>query len=82
MRRTYGTSMETNVGSTDKLVRIVVGAIAGIVSLGVLAGAVPLPTVLSPVLGVGALILLVTGFTGFCGLYTLLGVDTCPADHR
>lgn len=74
--------MEQNVGSTDKLVRVVLGAIAGIVSLAVLANAVSLPTVVAPVLGIAAVILLATGLTEFCGLYKLLGVDTCPVDAR
>lgn len=47
-----------------------------------LAGSVSLPTVLAPVLGAVALILLVTGLTSFCGLYAVLGVDTCDAGSR
>jgi len=74
--------MAKNVGATDQRVRIGLGAIAGLVSLAVLAGALPLPTLAAPVLGLGAIILLATGLTGFCGLYTVLGVDTCPADSR
>lgn len=74
--------MDVNVGQTDKTVRIVVGALAGVISLATLAGAVPLPALAAPVLGIGALILLVTAYTGFCGLYSVLGVDTCPADAR
>jgi len=74
--------MDVNVGQTDKTVRIVIGAIIGLLSLATLAGAVPLPAIAAPVLGVGALILLITGYTGFCGLYSVLGVDTCPVDAR
>jgi hypothetical protein len=74
--------MERNVGSTDKTARIILGALAGFVSLGILAGAVSLPAILAPVLGLGSALLLVTGFTGFCGLYGLLGVDTCSVDTR
>ncbi|MFC7078115.1 YgaP family membrane protein [Haloarcula halophila] len=74
--------MERNVGSTDKTARILLGALAGLFSLGILASAVPLPAILAPVLGVGSVILLATGFTGFCGLYGLLGVDTCSVDTR
>lgn len=74
--------MERNVGATDKRVRIGLGAIAGLVSIAVLAGALPLPPLAAPVLGLGAVILLVTGLTGFCGLYSVLGMDTCPADTR
>lgn len=72
--------MNQNVGATDKRVRTVVGAVAGAASLATLAGAAPLPTVAAPVLGVVALAMLATAATGTCGLYALLGVDTCPAD--
>jgi hypothetical protein len=68
--------MEHNVGTTDRTVRLGAGAVAGAASLGILANAVPLPTIASPVLGVAALILLATGTLGTCGLYSILGVDT------
>jgi len=74
--------MEQNVGTTDKAVRIGVGALAGLASLAILLGALSLPEILSPVLGVAAVVLLVTAFTGFCGLYAVLGVDTCPVGSR
>jgi len=74
--------MAQNVGATDGRVRIGVGAIAGLVSLAVLAGALPLPPLASPVLGLGAVILIGTGITGFCPLYSVLGMDTCPVDAR
>ncbi|KAA9396054.1 DUF2892 domain-containing protein [Haloarcula sp. CBA1130] len=74
--------MDRNVGATDKRVRIGLGAIAGLVSIAILAGVLSLPLLVAPVLGLGAVILLVTGLTGFCGLYSLLGMDTCPADTR
>lgn len=70
-------NMKANVGSADRQVRTVIGAIAGLVSLAILAKAVALPAVASPVLGVVALIMLGTAATGTCGLYSLLGVDTC-----
>lgn len=74
--------MAQNVGATDERVRIGLGAIAGIVSLAILAGAVPLPSLAAAVLGLGAVILLGTAVTGFCPLYSVLGMDTCPADTR
>jgi hypothetical protein len=74
--------MQSNVGATDRTVRIGLGAIAGLVSLGILLGALSLPPVLSPVLGVAALVLLATGLTSFCGLYAVLGVDTCATKAR
>jgi|AntRauTorcE11897_2_1112592.scaffolds.fasta_scaffold00014_111 hypothetical protein len=70
--------MNQNVGLTDKRARTVLGAVLGIGSLATLAGAVSLPALAAPVLGVVALILLVTAATGTCPLYSLLGVDTCP----
>ncbi|WP_254274604.1 YgaP family membrane protein [Haloarcula marina] len=74
--------MDRNVGSTDKTARILLGALAGLVSLSILASAVSLPAILAPVLGLASVILLGTGFSGFCGLYRLLGVDTCSVDAR
>jgi hypothetical protein len=69
--------MEPNVGATDRQVRTALGALAGASSLAVLAGVLSLPGVVAPVLGIAALVLLGTAATGTCGLYALLGVDTC-----
>ncbi|MFC6976368.1 DUF2892 domain-containing protein [Halomicroarcula sp. GCM10025709] len=74
--------MARNVGSADKTVRVLTGAVAGLLSLGVLGSVVALPAILAPVFGIASLILLVTGITGFCGLYSVLGVDTCSVDTR
>lgn len=72
--------MEENVGDTDSIVRIVLGAVAGILSLGTLADVLPsslaLPEIASPILGVIAIALLATGFTSKCGLYSALGMST------
>jgi hypothetical protein len=69
--------MERNVGDTDRLARIVLGAVLGLASLAILGDALGgVPAILSPVLGVVALVLLVTGATSTCGLYSLLGVNT------
>lgn len=72
--------MDQNVGETDRLVRTVVGAVAGAISLAILAGALSAPSVLSLVLGVLAIVALGTAVTGTCGLYSALGVSTCPRD--
>lgn len=72
--------MDTNVGSMDRKMRTLIGAVAGLLSLAILADALSLPEVASPVLGVVALVMLGTAATGTCGLYSLLGVDTCPAN--
>lgn len=69
--------MNRNVGSTDQSLRTVIGAVSGVASLAILAGSVSLPAVLSPVLGVVALMMLVTGTIGTCPIYAALGVDSC-----
>ena len=68
--------METNVGSTDKLVRIVIGALAGAISLATLAEAVALPSVAALALGVVAVLMLGTAFTNRCAVYSVLGMST------
>lgn len=72
--------MEENVGDTESIVRIVLGAVAGLLSLGLLANVVPssigLPMIASPILGVVAIALLATGYTSKCQLYSALGINT------
>lgn len=72
--------MKQNVGAQDQLVRTLLGAVLGSVSLGVLAGIVPGATWVSPLLGVASLGLFYTALTGVCGLYAALGIDTCSVD--
>lgn len=65
--------MTANVGSTDKIVRLVLALVALVVAL--LTG---LGSVLGIVLLVVAAVLAVTAFTGFCPLYRVFGLSTCP----
>jgi len=76
------TCMKKNVGTTDGTVRILLGAVAGLLSLGILASAVPLPPIASPIFGVVSIMMIGTSLTGFCPAYTLLGVDTCPVSPQ
>ena len=69
-------NMEENVGDTDGIVRILVGAVLGLASLGILLNMVPLDALYSPVLGVLSIVLLATGFTSRCALYSAVGVNT------
>lgn len=68
--------MIANVGTTDRALRLGVGALLILVALfsgwGLFAAAV----VKYGVVVIG-LILMATGAFRFCGLYTLLGVNTC-----
>jgi hypothetical protein len=61
--------MKQNVGSIDKILRIVVGiALIAATALHAL-----------PVWGYIGIVPLVTGIAGFCPAYALLGVNTCKA---
>jgi hypothetical protein len=64
--------MKTNVGMADKIFRIIVGIALIIISL-----VVAMSTALKIILLVVGIILIITALTGFCGLYTILGVNTC-----
>ncbi|MFB6092124.1 MAG: YgaP-like transmembrane domain [Haloquadratum sp.] len=68
--------MEQNVGQPDSIARIAIGAIAGLVSLGILAGMIDLSGVISLILGIIAIILLATGLYGTCPIYSALGMST------
>lgn len=70
--------MQSNVGAFDQTLRTGTGAAAGLASLAILGSVLSLPTVLSPLLGVVAVMMLVTATVGTCPVYSLLGVDTCP----
>lgn len=66
-----------NVGKKDATLRYVAAAVLIILSiltnanLGVAIG-----------LYIAALVLIVTGMVGFCGLYKVFGIDTCPLDTK
>ena len=60
--------MKSNVGGIDKVLRIVVGA--GLIG-GTVAGFLP-------VWGYIGVVPLLTGLLGWCPLYPLLGINTCP----
>lgn len=72
--------MDTNVGAADRQIRTGLGAVTGVAALVALAGAAPLPAVLAPILGVVSLVMLATAATGTCGIYALLGMDSCSME--
>lgn len=69
--------MQTNVGSTDRMIRAIVGIVAliGAVVLGIGSGGG------IALLALGA-IMVVTASVGFCPLYRMFGLSTCPAPRR
>ena len=62
----------TNEGTIDRAVRIVLGL--GILSLAFLGPRTPWAYV--------GIIPLATGLLGFCPLYRVLGISTCPVPRR
>ncbi len=61
--------MKANVGTVDRIVRIVVGLVLiGLSAMGTIG-----------VWGWIGVVPLVTGLFGFCPLYTMLGMNTCSA---
>ena len=64
--------MKKNVGSTDKIIRIVIAAVmAYLYFSGTLTGTAG---IIALVVGIAAML---TGLFGFCGLYSIIGVNTC-----
>lgn len=64
--------MKNNEGTTDRIVRVC----AGLLLIGLAA-----TQVLGPWAYVG-IVPLVTGAMGFCPVYKLLGMSTCPLNRR
>jgi len=63
--------MKNNMGSADRIIRVVIAVLFGIL---IFTNAVS--GVLAIVLGVIAVIFLVTALIGFCPLYTIFGWST------
>jgi len=65
--------MKKNMGNTDKIIRlIIVIGIAILYFTGVITGTIGI------VLLILAGVFLLTSLVGFCPLYTLFGMNTCP----
>jgi hypothetical protein len=66
--------MKKNMGSADRLIRLVIAAvIAALYFTNVITGT------LGIVLLVLAGVFVLTSLISFCPLYTLVGLNTCPA---
>lgn len=65
--------MNTNVGTTDRAIRfLIAAAAAALILTNTLTGTWAI------VAGIIGGIMLITGLTGFCGLYKVFGMSTCP----
>lgn len=65
-----------NEGIADRAIRVILALV--VLSLAWFALGLGDGTVLGIVAGVVGLVLLVTGFVGFCPAYRLIGIRTCP----
>ena len=64
--------MKKNIGNTDKLIRLLLALLVAVLYFtGVISGT------LAIILGVLAIVLVTTSMVSFCGLYTILGINTC-----
>jgi hypothetical protein len=69
--------MVKNVGTTDKIIRIAVALVLVVLYF---------TSILSGTAGIIALVvaavLVVTSLVSFCGLYTLIGANTCSLEQK
>lgn len=70
--------MVRNEGYLDRSVRVQLGG--GLTLIAVLAWAMGNTTLMW--VGLPGLILMVSGFVGFCPLYTVLGINTSKNDRK
>lgn len=69
--------MQQNMGTTDKVIRIVIAVLLAVLYFTNVITGTP-----GIVLLVVAAILLITTITGFCGVYKVLGINTCPRKEK
>jgi hypothetical protein len=69
--------MVRNEGTVDRVVRVVLGVV--LVAAWAFGG---LSGTLAVVLGVIGIVLIGTGAVGFCPIYRLLGMSTCPVPAK
>ena len=71
-RNQGGIKMKVNEGTIDRAVRVLLGL--ALISLVYVGPKTPWGWI--------GLLPLATGLVGFCALYALLGINTCPAKHK
>lgn len=69
--------MKKNMGSADRIIRIVVAAVVAILFWqNIVTG-----TLAYVLLGLAG-IFVATSFVSFCPIYALVGLNTCPVDKK
>lgn len=61
---------KVNEGPIDRILRLIIGLVLVLVGIFFIKG------IISMLLVILGIILFITGVTGFCGLYALLGINT------
>ncbi len=69
--------MKKTVGSADKIIRYIIAIVAIYVAY---TGMVASPW--NYVLYIAAAVMIVTALTGFCGLYSVFGINTCKLKEK
>ena len=62
--------IKPNEGTIDRIVRIIIGIIGLLIGFTILSGTAQIIAYVIGVIG------LITGIVGYCGLYTILGINT------
>jgi len=70
--------MKTNESPADRVIRAILGII--LLAIGIYEAGSSM--VLGVVLIIVGAIILITGITGFCALYSLLGISTCKTCNK
>ncbi len=69
--------MTRNMGTVDKIIRIVLGAVFIALGLmGMIKGA------LAIILGIVGVVFILTSVVSFCPIYALFGFRTCPVQKK
>ncbi len=69
--------MKKNMGSTDKIIRLILAAVFAVLFFtGTVTGLLGFV-----LLALGAIFVL-TSLVGFCPIYALVGLNTCPVEQR
>lgn len=71
--------IETNIGATDRSVRLVVGAALALLGLAGFASLVAVGPTVGTLAVLAGVILVGTALIRTCPIYRILGMDTCPA---
>jgi len=71
LNRGRSKTMKSNEGTTDRIIRLILGVVLIIIGWPVLGN-----NTLGIIFDIVGVILLVTGIVGFCGIYKVLGIST------